>query len=299
MKYNRIGLHARNPDELYRVMNIPGVDVIEIKPHGFNRDEKTALYFYDGKKFTPNHSFLSELKKISDNKDIQFQLHTPFETHVNTKHEMGLCQAIESHHDLILSKYELYGNINKEYGILDNITTHSAAFRLNKKDICSVKDALNLGVKLYGEIDKLIKINDFKFNLGIENVVKPKEDYGAVGYTPRQIDMLMGNTSNLGITIDTGHRNLNDEMSIAKLFSYGEVVNVHFHSNSGIASKKGFNDDEHILATGQNLPHYGRFIKSFRRFGMPIILEIFKLKPLSDDDISSYIKNLRHEIEKS
>ena len=91
-------------------------------------------------------------------------------------------------------------------------------------------------------------------------------------------------------------RRLNDAMSVAKLFSYAPVVNVHFHSNSGNPSRESYDDDEHLFATPDNLEHFSRYIKSFRRYGMPVVLEIDRLEQHTDDELAAYVAGLRGAI---
>lgn len=289
MYEHKIGFHARSIRELERVVNIEGINLVELKPG-------LIIYSFDGNKFTVKKDAAKHVKELCGDR-ISVQIHLPYEKKDYPKTDEGLCQAIRSHHSLILARYDVVGQLLEQYGFGTVLTTHPPAFRIGKKEICSEEEALAAGVELYRNIDCLIKGKGYTFKVGVENMVAPKEvGTSSVGYKPEHIDMLIGNTSCIGITVDSGHRRLSDEMSIAKLFSYGRVVNFHFHSNSGKRSEKDYNDDEHVLATKENLPHYDRYLKSFRRFDLPVVLEIDKLEGLSDKELGAYVLNLRKEI---
>ncbi|MEA3514429.1 MAG: hypothetical protein U9R34_03060 [Nanoarchaeota archaeon] len=296
-KQNRIGFHARNWAELERVVNIEGVSLVELKPDKLKERDNIQMYFYDGKSFVINEPIVKEIKAMCDEKGIHAQIHLPFEKKYDDSEERGLCQAEISHHPMILARYEMFGRLLDDYGIGYVLTTHPPSFGFGKKQLWSEQQSLEAGIELYAKVDMLIKEKGYRFKLGIENMMLPKKSGPInIGYKPEHIDMLIGNTSEIGITVDSGHRRLNDEMSVSKLFSYGHVVNVHFHSNAGIFSAIDYKDDEHILATRENLPYYNRYLKTFRRFRMPIVLEIGKLDKSSDEELGRYVMNLRKEI---
>jgi len=297
-KQNRIGFHARNWAELERVVNIEGVSLVELKPDKLRERDNIEMYFYDDKNFVINEPVVKEIKAMCNEKSLSAQIHLPFEKRHDDSEEQGLCQADRSHHDIIIARYEMFGRLLEEYGIGSTLTTHPPAFRFDGKQVWSEQEAIDAGIELYAKVDMLIKKKRYRFRFGIENMVLPKKlGTSNIGYKPEHIDKLISSTSEIGITVDSGHRRLNDEMSVAKLFSYGNVVNVHFHSNAGIPSDVDYKDDEHILATPKNLPYYNRYIKSFRRFRMPIVLEIDKLDQFSDKELGRYVMDLRKEID--
>lgn len=293
---NRIGFHARNMDEFYRVIGIEGADLVELKPDKFAERDGVFLYHYDGG-FKINYSVINEISTQCLKNGVLAQIHIPFEDDYDINTEKGLCQAERAHHDMLLSRYKMFGELHDDYGIGAVLTTHPPAFKVNGKE-WSEEEAFMAGIELYQKVDKLIKDNDYGFKLGIENIVLPK-DKGTclIGYKPEHIDRLIGYASEIGITVDAGYRKLNDEMSIAKLMSYADVVNVHFHTNSGKIHKTDFKDDKHMFATRDNLPFFNRYLKAFRRRKMPIVLEINKLDKYTDNELSEYVMNLRREIE--
>ena len=294
---NRIGFHARNWAELERVVNIEGVSLVELKPEKLRERDNIEMYFYDGKSFVINEPIVKEIKAMCDEKGICAQIHLPFEKKNDSSEERGLCQSEISHHPMILARYEMFGRLLNDYGIGSVLTTHPPTFGFGRKQLWSEQQSLEAGIELYAKVDMLIKEKRYRFRLGIENMVLPKKSgTGSIGYKPEHIDKLIGNTSEIGITVDSGHRRLNDEMSVSKLFSYGHVVNVHFHSNAGIPSSVDYRDDEHIFATRKNLLYYNRYIKTFRRFRTPIVLEIDKLDKFSDEELGRYVMELRKEI---
>lgn len=293
---NKIGFHARNIEELERVINIEGANLVELKPDKFRKNNQN-IYFFNGNDFVIDNVIASEIKRLCDKKNITVQIHLPYEKKKNSTKETGLYQADRNHHDLLLKRYEMIGELYSLYGIGAVITTHPPAFGFNNKQFCSEDEALQAGREFYAKLDMLIKEKNYQFKVGIENLVAPKESGTMnIGYTPRQIDKLIGRTSEIGITVDSGHRLLNDKMSVGKLFSKGMIVNVHFHANPGIRSEKDYDDDEHTFANPKNLKHYFAYIKSFRRFKTPVILEIDKLEEFSDKYLRNYVMNLRREI---
>lgn len=296
MHKNKIGFHVKSMSDLERLTNIKGVDLVELKPDHLRRNNE-ELYYFDGHDFSLNERRLDKISKLCSKRGIEVQIHMPYEEKVDPLVEAGLCQTERTHHHKLLKRYEMYGEMLIQFGIGTVLTTHPPLIKVDGEQIWSEDEALETGKEFYAEVDRLIKKNNYNFKVGIENVVAPK-DIGTsyLGYNPKQIDWLIGNTSEIGITVDTGHRLLNDEMSINKLIGYGEVVNCHFHANSGQVSQKDFEDDEHVFATSENLPHYGRYMKGLRRRGWPIILEISKLDKLSDDILSDYVTDLRKRL---
>ena len=294
---NKIGFHARSTEEFLRVIRIEGVDLVELKPQKFHEKNDASIYYFDGEHFEVNEDLVKKIARLCDGKGITVQIHLPYEKTCDPSIEGGLCQAVRRHHGLILARYAMFGEMLRKFGIGSVLTTHPPAFQFDGVPFCSEEDALEIGAELYFKLDRLIKHQGYGFQVGIENVVAPKSSgASSVGYTPKHIDQLIGNTSRIGITVDTGHRRLNDEMSIAKLFSYGQVVSLHFHSNPGEVSDENYDDDEHVFATPENLPHYDRYMKGLRRRGLPIVLEIDKLDETTDDELGAYVRNLRSEL---
>jgi sugar phosphate isomerase/epimerase len=294
---NKIGFHARNIEELMLGISIPLVDLVELKPDHLKKRSNIELYTFDGNKFSVNHTTATDIKRILEKKGIEAQIHVPYEESHNPEIETGLCHSDISHHEKLLSRIEALGILYDKYKIGTVLTMHPPAFRLNGIE-WTEKEAMKAGIEFYEKLDKLIKRKGYGFKIGIENLVAPKiEGASCLGYRPKQIDILIGNTANIGITMDTGHRRLNNEMSISRLISYGEIVNVHFHSNSGDVHEHDYKDDEHILATPENLPHYHRFIKRFRRSSLPIVLEV-KTNLYTPQKLTNYVRALRSMIER-
>ncbi len=291
----KIGFHARNMEELERVITIDSVNLVELKPKYFN-NSKFPLYFFDGKKFTSNKDVFSSIKQMCDDKNVQVQIHVVYETKIDPLVEEGLCQAKRSHHELLLQKYEMFGEIYKEFGIGNVLTVHPPLIT----EYFDEEETIAVGSEFYFKLDKLLKEKKYGLKIGIENMIAPKTEIANnVGYKPWHIDKLIGKTSEIGITIDSGHRRLNDLMSMSELFRYAPIVNAHFHSNKGIINKDNFKDDEHIFATPDNLENYYVYIKSFKRFKIPVILEIYALDNYHDNELKDYIQNLKREIESS
>ena len=296
---NRIGFHVRSMDEFERVIQIPRVNVVELKPDQIEKKSGVSLYFFDGKEFRPNLKLIGEIDNMCRKRNVSIQVHLPYEEEHDPSTERGLCQADRAHHDLILKRYKMFKGIFYSSMVGSVLTTHPPAYRFNGVDLWEEQEALEAGRELYARVSREILGSKDDFKLGLENMVAPK-DTGAssLGFKPWHLDKLIGDSKGIGITVDSGHRNLNNDMSIRLLFSLAPVVNVHFHSNLGIVLQDTYDDDGHLFATKDNLPHYGRYIKTFGRFGPPIILEIEDLENRSDSELSDYVQNLRREIEK-
>ena len=293
-----IGFHARSWDELVRITSLESVNLVELKPDQLARRSNVHLYNFDGSSFHINDAAAEAIRHITVDRGMAVQIHIPLERFMNPKRDEGLCQAVPAHHDLILSRYEMLGRLLERYSLGTVLTTHGPAFEFNSEPICSPEQAIEYGAMLFAHLDQMISSKGFGFKVGIENVVEPKSTgSSAVGYEAKHIDQLIGNSRNIGITVDSGHRKLSKTMSIRLLASYGDIVNLHLHSNSGIPNDKYYNDDEHILATPENLPHFNRYIKTIRRQSIPVILEIENLKIHSDDELNLYVAGLRSKIE--
>jgi hypothetical protein len=295
----RVGFHVRGMEEFERVISLEGVNLIELKPEKFKKRDGIDLYTFDGERFTINETVVPFLQRKCEEKGVIAQIHLPFEKKHDPTVEHGLCQGDIKHHDLLLARYDMFGEMLDKYGIGTVLTTHPPANGFRGKILWSVEELLEVGRELYAKLDKLILEKGYKFKVGLENMVAPKKTGTAcIGYLPEHIDKLLGNTSEIGITIDSGHRRLNDDMSIAKLISYGKIVNCHFHSNSAERSEEGYDDDEHVFATKGNFPHYPRYIKGFKRRKYPVILEIGNMAELSDEELVRYVRKLRKRIDK-
>ena len=129
----------------------------------------------------------------------------------------------------------------------------------------------------------------WEFKVGVENMIAPKGDSMNLGYSVSQMKHLLGNTKNIGINVDSGHRLLSDEMSVAELFGIAPIVSLHFHTNPGIFHEEGYDDDAHKFATAKTLEHFNSYIRSARRFETPIVCEISSLSNVPDKQIQSYV----------
>ncbi|MCK4670037.1 MAG: hypothetical protein KAT43_02445 [Nanoarchaeota archaeon] len=295
-----IGFHARSMEELLRVVSFKKVNLVELKPDYIQRRSRVSLYEYQDGKFTINHKVAEEIREICYRHYIaQIQLHVPFETKNDPSEEKGLCYANKEHHDTLIARFEMINELYEKYSIGAVAVVHPPAFRLEGKEVWSIDEAIAAGRKFFARLDALIKERRYKFKVGIENMVNPKKSGSScIGYLPNQIDKLIGRTSEIGINIDSGHRLLAHEMSIARLFSYGDIVSMHFHTNSGEFDADSYDDDEHEFATEKNHVHYWRYIAGIRRRDTPVILEISRsqMKKLSDTEIGMYLTQLRNHI---
>lgn len=295
---HKIGFHARSMKELEFVLSLPEVNLVELKPEKFVKKDGLYFWAFDGERFIPNMDLIRDVVRMCNEKKVGIQLHLPQEKTPDSSLEQGLCYADLKHHDLLLARYDMLGRIYNETSFGSCLTTHAPTFIFNGEEKWSCEEAIQRGREFYKKLGELKRRNKYGFKIGLENTVHPKEKgFCCVGFESWHLDKLLGNSQGIGITVDSGHRNLNLDISVRTLFSYGSVVNCHFHSNPGEISNKNYDDDEHLFATKENLPHYERYIKSFRRFGIPIVLEIGDLMKHPKEFLSSYVNNLRNEIE--
>jgi hypothetical protein len=294
----KVGFHARNFSELERVVQVPGVNLVEVKPDGFNRAGE-PLYSYADGGFEADFVAMNRVTTIAKGKQIN--VHLPFEEAVDSSIETGLCYALPEHHEALLSRFAMFGNMHLTFGIGEVLTMHPPVFMLDGAEICDLDAAILNCREFLVKLDAMIKDKDYKFQVGVENVVNPKTAGSSnAGFRTKHLDTLIGRTSRIGITIDTGHRLLTDEMSIAKLVSYGNIVNCHFHANPGVPIDDSYKDDAHLFAVPEDvgderyiaLPHFWRHMSGLRRRHTPIVLEV-KLDKYSDQELATYVSNLR------
>jgi len=319
---HKVGFHASGEEEFSRVARIKGVNLIELKPGKFAK-EGNPLYIYDGNTFEINHRVVEELERFAKTRDIALQIHLPYERSHNPKKESGLCASDRAHHDRLLQRFDMIGQMHERYGVGNVVTIHPPAYMFDGTEKWTKEEALDAGREFYSRVDALMKEKGYSFRIGLENMVLPKNGEGArgtssLGYVPWHIDDIIGDTSKIGITIDSGHRRLNDEMSIAKLVSYGEVVNLHLHSNEGEDNPTDYSGDQHMIAIPgfdtekelaqdlyrgfrfddrfKVLPHFDNFVsRVIRRRKVPVVLEV-KIREYNDEELVRYVSALRQDI---
>ncbi len=290
-----VGFHARSMDEFERLANLSEVNLIEIKPDKF-RKYGDQLYTYEKNKFRVNEDLASRIQQIAIETDIRVQLHLPYAQKIDINEEVGLCQAIPEHHRILLDRYSLIEELNQRYSIGKVVTVHPPSWKIRGLQVCSMIDAIEYGRELYYKLDKLIKRKNYTFKVGIENMSDPKEDTATLGYELYQLEQLLGNTEMLGLTLDTGHRQLNENQSIRAMFAKALIVNMHFHTNPGAFSPENFDDDRHEIARVGNLKGFKHHIRSIRRFKIPVVCEVSDLEKMSNSEITKYVADLRERL---
>ncbi|MBW2992091.1 hypothetical protein KY345_02625 [Candidatus Woesearchaeota archaeon] len=295
----RIGFHIKSMDELMRIGSIEGVNLVELKP-GKMKKRGDILYTFDGTKFSIDEELAKEISDFCRTRDIQMQVHLPYETKADSSLEEGLCYGIKAHHPKLLDRFKMMADLYNKYGIGKVLVFHPPQLVVKGQRICSYHDGIEHGREFLYMLDEERKSNKWHENIavGLENMIPPKEESAALGYTPDQLRDLLGWTETIGYTVDSGHRRLSDEMSVAKMFARAPVVALHFHSNPGVFHKKGEHkghdgDDAHEFARRKNLEHFNSYIRGIRRFKLPVTCEIANLNEIPDNVIKDYVAELR------
>ncbi|MFO8016880.1 MAG: hypothetical protein R6U32_07310 [Candidatus Woesearchaeota archaeon] len=293
MEINLIGFHARSINGLARSASIPGVSLVEIKPAEIRKHNNISPYDFDGRRFSIDHDFSSRVRDICG--DLAIQLHVPSDKYLGGDSDQSLWQADPKDHGLIMERLFMIEKLRSDYGIGVNVTMHPPAFRYHGADVFSEEEALETGKELYAGIDKLLREGELGYQLNIENTLPVKRRMvGSLGYSSRNIIALLEGTEMIGITYDSGHAILSG-LDPEDLFRTGRVRNIHLHSNNGIMHQDDHDDDQHFLATKDNLQTYDWHIERLRETGAPIVLEIKKMKGY-EAELTRYVENLSQEL---
>ena len=170
---NRIGFHARTIEELNLGISTPLVDLVELKPDHLKKRSGFELYTFDGRKFSINHVSARQMQTLLESKGIEAQIHVPYEESHNPEVETGLCHADRSHHDMLLSRIDMLGELYERYKIGTVLTMHPPAFRLNwktsegkRKLEWTEEEAMKAGIEFYEKVDELIRKKGYGFKTG-------------------------------------------------------------------------------------------------------------------------------------
>jgi hypothetical protein len=291
----RVGFHAKYLDEFLRLAPLEGVNLVELKPGHFRR-HGVELYTYNDGVWAINRDVAAKIRDVAGEHDIQVQLHLPYEDAIDATKEEGLCQAIKANHPVILDRYKVLSDLHDEFDIGRVITTHPPAYLIRGEQVADMVTASEHGRQLYFELDTLIKERGMQFRLGIENVPDPKIGNACLGYEMRQLKDLVGYTEEIGFTVDAGHRLLSENMSVTQMFALRPVVNIHFHSNPGVPSEMGWDDDAHQMATTANLRTFHKYVQSIRANKIPVICEVAHLDQIDNGMLVGYVANLRQRL---
>lgn len=288
---HRVGFHVKSMAELKRLVDL-GINLVELKPDKMAR-AGDVLYSFDGKKFEINEPIAQEIGDLCKEHDVQVQVHLPYEKKNDPSEEQGLCYAVREHHELLMDRFRTVAELHEAYKIGEVIVIHPPQLVASGEEICNYHDGIELGRTFLHYLDMEMRNPDWDFKVGVENMISPKKDSMNLGYSVSQMKYLLGNTKNIGINVDSGHRLLSDEMSVAELFGIAPIVSLHFHTNPGIFHEEGYNDDAHQFATAKSLDHFNAYIRSARRFRTPVICEISSLSNIPDKQIQNYVGRLQ------
>ncbi len=292
----RIGFHVKSMNELKRIGKIPGVNLVELKPDKM-RKNGDEMYSYERGAFRIGRGIVREIGEFCKAEGLQVQIHTPFEKKIDASVEEGLCMGIKAHHPALLERVKLYADLFTQFGIGSVVVMHPPQLYSKDAQICTFQDGLEYGREFLYMVDAWKKQQRMEFKVGVENMVPPKKAGATLGYTIKQLKQLLGNTETIGLTVDTGHRLLAKEMSVAQMFSIAPVVSMHLHSNPGVFMESNYDDDMHQFADSANLEHFLAYIRSIRRHQIPVTCEIDKLSDVPDNMIRDYVAHLRFMLE--
>jgi hypothetical protein len=291
----RIGFHVKSLNDLKKALRIQGINLVELKPDKL-RKNGADLYAFDGKKFRINEKVAKKIRDFCQERDIQIQLHLPYEKKVDPNVEEGLCYGIKKHHLRLIDRFKMVNDLYTQYGIGKIVVMHPPQLVSNGELLCTYNEGLEYGREFLFELDNLRKSKGLDFKVGVENMIAPKQGYVSLGYNPPQLKHLLGNTETIGLTVDSGHRLLSEEMSVLEMFGIAPIVSLHFHSNPGLFLTEGYKDDAHQLADNRNLLHFSNYLRSIRRFKIPVTCEV-DIKNISDEKLNQYISLLRFMLE--
>lgn len=293
----KVGFHIKSMNELERIASIPNVNLVELKPDKMEKNGASP-YIYKNRQFSINESVAKEIQDICQENNVSVQIHLPYESQVDLEKENGLCYGIKEHHSILLDRFEMINELYKNFGIGEVVVLHPPQIRARNERICSKFDGLEHGREFLYLLDKNRIEKDWNYKVGLENMVPPKKDAITLGYTVGQLKLLIGNSQTIGLTVDSGHRLLNDQFSVSEMFSLGvPIVSMHFHRNPGVFSETGFSDDAHQFANSKNLKHFNAYIRSIRRNKIPLICEVRNLSDYSSQHLEDYVGYLRFELD--
>lgn len=293
---HKVGFHVKSLEDVERFPKILGVNTIENKFDYIARgDNVDMMPFRDGH-YELNHEFAKFLSDVVRNNGLQSQVHDSFTRALKKGRFDHFSLALRGDHDKILERFKLYNELNEKYDLCSVVTIHPPSFVIDGKELCSEGEALKAGREFFCRLDDLMIKEGFGYNVGIENQAIPKSFNKTLGYTNEQLKYLLGETSSIGLTVDSGHRLLAPNLSVKEMFSSAPIVNLHFHTNSGVPSRDTYDDDEHRFANEDNLKHFKNYVRAVRRYKIPVICEISELAKQTDEALTDYIQGLQSKL---
>lgn len=292
----KLGISCRSKEDIEFFANRPEFDYLELKIvnmsiKGFHiLDIKDDIY-------TPNKESVDELGWILNEHSKPFFFHMPFGGGSLLKGDRHLYHARREDHDAIENRFRGIAGVNEILYNKGICVSHLAEVMVKKKDLFvefDEKEVFKNAKELYMRLDRCAKEENWPIQITFENSTSPKSFYNALGYKSSHYYPLLGETKNIGITIDTGHANLApEEFGFRTVMGSLPLCSVHFHGNAGEFREKSYRDDEHKMATKDNVRGYDRWITTFKRLGIPVTLE---LKRYPKEEIISYAQGLRKEL---
>jgi sugar phosphate isomerase/epimerase len=294
----RTGLPAKSLKDVNRFGSYSLIDFIELKLGNINREDGENIYNLVEGIFIPNKPLVEDLVDSLKKNGKTPHIHLPYEEMRNKDSDIGLCQADEEHHELLIARNLMLARMFSDFKDVV-FTIHPPAYRIWGEQLWDEDEAVRKGKELYDRMGQEMMKGGFDVRIGVENTQPPKlfgNSY--TGYKPEQIIEMIGDNPMVGITADTGHGLLSYDGPMNTYFNTGRVFEVHLSSNRGNTSDMSLNDDVHLPITPENHPHYWTFMERIAESELPVLLEISGLINMSDEQIFSYISGLKMDIER-
>lgn len=292
------GFSVKTRKEFDRVLAF-GINFIEIKIDKFKNDG-VQFYEFKGGSFVWNeciYDFLLRRLNKAGRGDIAISFHLPIEKCIDGRKEVGLNICIPEHHEMLLRKFIMFEEAYQATGVGEILTVHPPIIPSGREG-----RALKNARIFLERLDEIRLMNMHQTLIGFENMTDPKLNMANFGYKPGHFKAMFKNTRTMGLTLDTGHRLLAKDFSMRGALKLGiPIVKFHFHGNSGVFNPRSWKDDQHLLPTrdSKNIGKkaYENFLRYFRRYRTPIILEIAHLEKYTDEELYLFVENLKKELE--
>ena len=283
---SKIGFHARSMEEFKRLVVLPEVSVLELKPEKFTQ----GLYHYLGS-FIPNRPILNEISTMAEENHVDLQVHMPPDLW-GKDIELMYVHSNKSDFPFLLDRFSAYLEIYDQYKIGSTITMHPPVFKKDSRQYCNIWYAMDKGNIIYKKYDKMISESGLDVKIGLENMVLPrKKGTMYVGYESHHFKNLLTGTD-FGLTLDLGHMNLNPEMEVDSFVNQGNVNNIHLHGNLEVPSNYDYSDDIHRMANPIDHTDFYKTLDIAKKSGVSVICEISKLNKYADEELRLYLSQI-------
>ncbi|NQU18014.1 MAG: hypothetical protein HQ564_08085 [Candidatus Saganbacteria bacterium] len=268
-----VGMHCRGTHDLRFIEDSHApVSIVEIKPDKFVGKDK--LFYSRRGEFHRHRKNQKKLFRELKGMDLAAQTHFP----IKVLEEQSLNPGITEDHPAIISLFKALVRTIQEYDMLHNVTFHPPTLMWGGRWYIHENDAgraLDNTKRLLGKLGDISQKQSWPIRLGIENQADPTPNSFGLGYLPTHIRALLTGSPNwVNVTIDSGHRNLCQRLSVSEILYIladlnRELINLHFHENQGIQA-----GDEHRLPLGAHIHGYINYLNRAVQERVPIIIEV-------------------------